>query len=487
MMTPKTISNSNYYSDLASEDYYNNGKEPAGKWMGKGADALGLKGNINKVDFAKIINGYDLKGVALKQNSGKANYKKGEDLCFSAPKSVTLARRLASPDLAEKIHKAELCAVAKALNYVESISMTRAGPEKKLEKIAGATFAVYEHSTSRAVDGNKPDPQDHYHCLFMSSALCADGKTRAVEFKKSVYEQQITIGTIFRAELANELRHVGFDIQKDGDSFKIAGIDEKMCAHFSKRDAQVKASTPADASPAKKALVALNTRTKKGTQDNAGLAEFWKKEAFQKFGVNEQTIDKLANSKENKMTLGGSTNNSILSELSKEKKFFTEKDLRKKAAYDCQNSGRDFNERFDSLKATEGLNQKNEFQMTFEPKVFTQNNNKNSPENILSTVKILAKAVINSDPQKNKNNSVGGRVEHSKVGGAPGGTQVEKALSARMNIELSIKALDPKSKDFVSQQALLLNALKDAGEAVVTAEMQAQKQVVQSQIQGMQM
>ena len=101
MLSIAPIKNSAYYSDLASEDYYNNDKEPAGQWAGKGAESLGLSGAVAKADFAQLVSGHDATGKALVRTAGRDNHRAGQDLCFSAPKSVTLTRRLASPELAE--------------------------------------------------------------------------------------------------------------------------------------------------------------------------------------------------------------------------------------------------------------------------------------------------------------------------------------------------------------------------------------------------
>lgn len=465
MLSIAPINNSAYYSELAAEDYYNNDKEPAGKWAGKGADALGLFGNISKADFAKVISGHALDGKALTQTAGKDSYRAGQDLCFSVPKSVTLARRLASPELGEKIHQAELSAVAKALEFVESVAQTRTSP-KDYQNIAGAAFAIYEHSTARAADGQPPDPQDHYHCLMMAPAVCADGKTRAIDFR-SVYQEKMTAGALFRAELASELRHLGFGIERDGFSFKIAGIAPAMEKHFSKRGEQVKAASPDNATAAQKSTAAKNSRTAKGELDRAGLSEFWKKVAAEKFGVNEKTIEGLTKAN---MQLGGRSNDSILRGLTKRKHYLTERVLRKAAAQDCILSGRDFKERFDSLKSSKGLSKANTKQFTYAPppKVFTLRTS--------APTKQPLQAVQSAGGKQGQAPAGGGASASMNAGGTP----FERALSHEKDIELTIKALNPKDPDFVAKLAKLSLALQHAGEDVVKAQTEATKAMLRS-------
>src|SRR5438876_1006009 len=49
----------NYYLELAREDYYLEGGEPPGNWFGSGADALGLKGVVQKNELRHLLNGFN--------------------------------------------------------------------------------------------------------------------------------------------------------------------------------------------------------------------------------------------------------------------------------------------------------------------------------------------------------------------------------------------------------------------------------------------
>lgn len=486
MLSIAPIASSKYYTDLASEDYYNkdSSKEEAGRWAGKGAEAMGLNGIVDKKDFSKIIMGFHHKNnnEALTKSAGKSNFRAGQDLVFSVPKSVTLARRLASPKIAEKIHQCELAAVSKATKYIESIAQTRTSAQN-YQKISGAIFAIFEHSTSRGVDGQAPDPQDHYHCLMMSAALCEDGKTRSIDFR-SVYQEKIFAGALFRMELANELRHVGFNIEKDNFSFKISGISSDMEKHFSKRGEQVKSAVTAGVTAAQRNMAARSSRSKKGEFDRDKLSELWKKEAHEKFGVNEQSVDNLANNKN--MNFSSRSNDSILSGLSKKKPFLRDKDLRLAAALDCTVSGRDFNERFDSLKNSKGLNHvNNNKQMTYTPQNTYTKHTKQTQQhsfkpNTAQTTQIVKNIKNQNDNKASQEGGSGGGASSTQAGGTP----LEQARAARNDIEIALKLIDPNSKDALDQLMTLASALKAAAEDLVKAEVAAAKQVFQTQVGG---
>src|SRR6478735_1903250 len=79
-----------YYTGLAREDYYLEGGEPPGWWQGRGAQLLGLEGQVDKEIFAALFSGLDGRGTPLVQNAGSPDRQPGWDLTFSAPKSVSV-------------------------------------------------------------------------------------------------------------------------------------------------------------------------------------------------------------------------------------------------------------------------------------------------------------------------------------------------------------------------------------------------------------
>ncbi len=48
----------NYYLRLARDDYYTNGGEPPGLWLGSGAADLGLSGKVEKEAFRGLLKGF---------------------------------------------------------------------------------------------------------------------------------------------------------------------------------------------------------------------------------------------------------------------------------------------------------------------------------------------------------------------------------------------------------------------------------------------
>ena len=81
----KSLRQADYYaSDDAVGSKGKDRQEDMGIWHGRGAELLGLSGDIKRRDFEALLDGH---GITTKKT---ANRRAGWDLTFSAPKSVSL-------------------------------------------------------------------------------------------------------------------------------------------------------------------------------------------------------------------------------------------------------------------------------------------------------------------------------------------------------------------------------------------------------------
>ena len=82
---------------FSREDYYLKGAEPS-QWLGKGSSALGLSGQVAEADFRNLADGKPPAGTRLvafkithdQDGSAVTHHRSGNDLTFSAPKSVSV-------------------------------------------------------------------------------------------------------------------------------------------------------------------------------------------------------------------------------------------------------------------------------------------------------------------------------------------------------------------------------------------------------------
>ncbi len=208
-----------------------------GQWQGKGAEYLGLQGDVSKEDFESLVNGKDPGGRFEIHNGGEGqSHRAGVDLTFSAPKSVSILSEVAGDIRVKEAHE---IAVIETLNYVEKhFAQARQTENGITEKVDtdNLIIAKFEHNTSRELD-----PQLHTHCVVMNMTQRDDRQWRALSNEK-LFENKMLIGQIYRNELAANLKELGYCIQSDNKGlFEVHGIDQKILDHFSQRSEQIDA------------------------------------------------------------------------------------------------------------------------------------------------------------------------------------------------------------------------------------------------------
>lgn len=255
-----------YYENLAREDYYTAGGEPPGQWVGEYAREIGLTGEVRKGELETAFAGFNPRtGEQIANNAGE-DHKAGWDLTFSAPKSLSTIWATADAETRAAISEAQQKAVERALGYASNhVLHQREGHagSVKVEYHDGIAAATFEHGTSR-----EGDPQLHTHALLMN--LAENGKR--IDFDT---RWKHTIGAAYRAELAHEMQKLGFEVQRDGTSFKIEGVPSGFEKQFSTRREQIEAAMREHNSSGGKAAqaAALSTREAKGEVNRAELFE----------------------------------------------------------------------------------------------------------------------------------------------------------------------------------------------------------------------
>jgi conjugative relaxase-like TrwC/TraI family protein len=224
-----------YYIELAKEDYYLDGGEPPGRWLGQGAHALGLRGHVEPDTYRRLMGGFDPAGRPLCDNAGRDAHRAGWDLCFSPPKSVSVVWARAEAKLQGQLQAAQQAAVTAALKHLEAhAAITRRGHNGiSREAVTGLVAATFEHSTSRATD-----PQLHTHTLIMNVAPRSDGTWGTIE-SRDLFLWRRSAGAVYQTALAVQLRELGFTLDLQEQSFEIAGVPQAVCRHFSKRTQEV--------------------------------------------------------------------------------------------------------------------------------------------------------------------------------------------------------------------------------------------------------
>jgi Ti-type conjugative transfer relaxase TraA len=322
-------------ANRGAEDYYTGSGRTQGLWLGSGAAELHLAGDVNEQAFDHLAAGFHPEaGDALVQRAGNS-HRPGWDLTFSAPKSVSVVWGIAEENQREAIERAHAHAVERTLMFAEQqqLFMTRRGHAGIQRESARPIIAAYLHGTSR-----EADPQLHSHAFVLNVAARDDGSYGALE-TKPLYEWKMALGAAYRAELAHELRTLGYETAPDSKgNFRIAQVPRDLERHFSKRRAQIEAvMTERGTTSAKAAEVAaLSTRKAKGSSTAKTLRARWRSESLA-FGVTTKNLADLARHVAHE-PLPIATQ-SVIESLGREHSTFTSADLARAVAEHVQHAG----------------------------------------------------------------------------------------------------------------------------------------------------
>lgn len=342
MLSIAAVSNGqgNYYTSLARDDYYVNGGEPPGRWLGEGAKAWGLRGNVVPEDFRCLARGFCPKTLRpLEQNAGSSERQAGLDLTFSADKTVSVLWSQCGPAERKQIEEAQFAAVAKVIEFAEKqIALTRrgkAGQQKEKSKLVGA---VFPHGTSR-----EGDPQQHLHVVLFNVTVREDGTTGTL-YGKPLFQWKMTLGALYRAELAHQLQaRLGVEIIQGKDSFRIGGIPEKLVTEFSKRREQIKDRLAVTGECGAKAAAdaALDTRVTKVVGNRSELFAAWKRIGeIARFNpekvLNRQRLDRNEKRQE---AVATKLATQAITEITKGESTFSERDILRAVARDAPYRG----------------------------------------------------------------------------------------------------------------------------------------------------
>jgi len=233
---------STYLGDhLTANDYYSEGETIVGEWIGRGAERLGLQGEIRSGDLAFE----NLRKNRLPDGSGKLTPRDGPnrirflDFQCSAPKSVSIMAITLGD---ERLIAAHDRATAVAFAELEKFAATQANTAlaRKNRLTGNVAAGKFRHTASRALD-----PQVHTHHVTVAGTWDEDsGEWRALTEFEMVRAVRYA-GKVYQNELARSCRESGYEIKetKDGrgavTGFELAGVEEKIRERFSKRRAQV--------------------------------------------------------------------------------------------------------------------------------------------------------------------------------------------------------------------------------------------------------
>jgi conjugative relaxase-like TrwC/TraI family protein len=237
MLTIRVMRNGAGYAKkhLEQNDYYAEGEKVKGQWLGKGAEKLGLTGNVRSEQFERMRQGlHPETGEKLRQrrsptkDGAKESHARSlYDLTFSAPKSISIMAILGKD---ERLLNAHDRAVKEALAETERFAATRVRAKKQdVDRTTGNLIvAAYRHDSSRRLD-----PQIHTHCVAANMTFDAEEQKWKALQAGGIYDRRAYASEVYRNVLANEVLKLGYEIEIHQRGFEIKGVPQKLIQEFS--------------------------------------------------------------------------------------------------------------------------------------------------------------------------------------------------------------------------------------------------------------
>jgi conjugative relaxase-like TrwC/TraI family protein len=234
---------------LEHSDYYDEHRRVQGEWRGRGAELLGLRGNVASEQFEAVREGlHPETGEFLRprHSADRANADGSEqskarslyDLTFSAPKSISIQAMVGGDERLMAAHdKAVREVLAEAENHAGSRVRLNGANENRTT--GNWIVATYRHDTSRELD-----PQLHTHAVAANLTYDGvEGRWKALQ-ASGLYERRAYLTEVYRNALANEVRNLGYEVDSRRDSrgrdlgFEIRGLSSELLERYSQRSAQ---------------------------------------------------------------------------------------------------------------------------------------------------------------------------------------------------------------------------------------------------------
>jgi conjugative relaxase-like TrwC/TraI family protein len=268
------------------DEYHSEGHKVTGQWIGKGADELGLAGDVNRDKYSQLLEGIDPNTGQIIVPAATHNHERRAawDAVWGAPKSVSVQALIGGDS---RLIGAHSRAVQRAMAEIEQSALARQRAGREYVVSANIVGARFDHMAARQAEETRlPDPHLHTHVVMINMTKRPDGPWRSLD-PKEIFNDQRRGSAIYRSELAREVQKLGYRIEVGANgSWELQGYTREQVEAFSQRQQQIQKKMGELGLNGSKAAhdIALSSRQAKQDYDEDALKADWKARAAE-YGI----------------------------------------------------------------------------------------------------------------------------------------------------------------------------------------------------------
>ena len=264
-----------HYSSKIGEYYAPTADPVVGVALGKGAEALGIAGDITAERFEALLRGQDPTSdlrIRMKSSRPDAVERAGWDCTISPPKSISIQALVAGD---ARLIEVDRRAAMRAMQQAEACALGRQHGGQEWVQSGNIIAVMFEHFDSRESIGSDhgPDPQLHHHFFMMNATRLPNGQWRSLDLKEMMKAREF-IDSAYMSEIARGAQDLGYGITRGPDgTFELEGFTREQIEAFSQRakDIQLGKEKQSITSPKAARQIVLDTRLPKRQHDRAQL------------------------------------------------------------------------------------------------------------------------------------------------------------------------------------------------------------------------
>jgi conjugative relaxase-like TrwC/TraI family protein len=214
---------------------------------------------------------------------------RGYDLTLDLPKSYSALFGLAPVELAVQLRETYLQAARETVAAVEDWAVYAMaghhGDGRRADRVAtsGALGWMTVHESARPVNGEVGDPHLHVHVTLANMALSEDGEWRTVgaggrDIHRHAHAADALVKARLRA-LTGERFGMRWERAEATGAWEVVGVPVELRRAMSRRDTQVSAAVPADASDAARRVASAKLAERKQDVQAADVRAAWRARA----------------------------------------------------------------------------------------------------------------------------------------------------------------------------------------------------------------